>query len=96
VAPLRDACDHLPPAETHTLRAGLAGASADPARFLELEAPQHALRELLAVAIDETADTLGEEATRLLRGDGSGAEVRARLTQLSRLVDLLEQVEHRG
>jgi hypothetical protein len=59
----------------------------------ELTAERQLLREVLAVAIDDVADALGGQATRLLRGSGSAAEVRARVEELSGLLDLLDGVE---
>lgn len=59
----------------------------------ELTARRDLLREVLTVAIDDVADALGGHATRLLRGTGSAAEVRAGVEELSGLLDLLDSVE---
>ena len=58
-----------------------------------LTARRDLLRELLVVAIDEAGEALGGRCTRLLRGDGSGAEVRAGVAAMSGLLDLLDAVE---
>jgi len=83
-APLADALQHLREAATDGLPARLDG--------LELTAPRDTLRELLAVAIDEAGERLSSASTRLLRGDGGTAEVRAELVRLGALLDLLETV----
>jgi hypothetical protein len=83
-APLADALEHLPRAATGERHARLEG--------LELTAPRGAMRELLAVAIDETGDRVGSASNRLLRGDGGPAELRAELVKLGALLDLLETV----
>lgn len=59
----------------------------------ELTGPRELLREVLTVAIDEAAETLSGRCTRLLRGTGSAAEVRAGIEELSGLLDLLDSVE---
>lgn len=51
------------------------------------------LRDLLVVAIDEAGETLGGLCTRLLRGQPSAGEVRAGLSELSGLLDLLDAVD---
>ena len=57
-----------------------------------LRARREVLGELLTVAIDEAGDRVGRESTRLLRGDGSAAGVRAEAGVLSGLLELLEDV----
>ena len=60
---------------------------------IELTAPHGLLREVLAVAIDETADRLSRDSTRLLRGESAAAtELRAGLNELGALLDLLDLV----
>lgn len=95
VAGLLDAVDHLRASQPSVdcIAAPLTAASTRPRRPVELSAPRHLLRELLIVAVDEAADKLSAHSTRLLRGAASAAEMRAGLTELSRLVDLLDQVE---
>jgi hypothetical protein len=51
------------------------------------------LTELMTVAIDEAGERVGLASTRLLRGEGSAAELRARVATLAGLLDLLESVE---
>jgi hypothetical protein len=52
-----------------------------------------ALRELLAVAIEDTAEQLAQAALALLRGDdGQAAAVRAHHSRMGALLDLLESV----
>ena len=58
----------------------------------DFTAPRDALRELLAVAIDEAGDRVAQASTRLLRGDATTAELRAALDELGALLDLLETV----
>lgn len=58
-----------------------------------LTAGRNLLRELLVVAIDEAGEVLGGRCARLLRGEGSGGDVRAGLAELSGLLDLLDAVE---
>lgn len=79
VARVRDALEHLGMAPLTELG--------------ELTARRELLREVLTVAIDDVADALGGQATRLLRGIGSAAEVRAGVEELSGLLDLLDTVE---
>jgi hypothetical protein len=79
VARVRDALEHL----------GMEPLTAS----RQLTVRRELLREVLTVAIDEVADALGGQATRLLRGGGSVAEVRAGVDELSGLLDLLESVE---
>jgi hypothetical protein len=98
-AGLADALDHLrataPPARRPPMDelAGRLGAADSAREPLELTAPRDLLGELLAVAIDETADRLGQQGTRLVRGEASPAELRAGLEELSGLLDLLETVQ---
>jgi hypothetical protein len=61
----------------------------------KLTGPRSRVREILTVAIDEAAETLAGEATRLLRGTGSAARVRAGVAEVSGLLDLLDSVEER-
>jgi ribose 1,5-bisphosphokinase PhnN len=70
---------------------GGAGVELDASRA-SLSGPRAALHELLAVAIDEAGERLGQRCTALLRGEASAADVRARLTTLTGLLDLLDRV----
>jgi hypothetical protein len=98
-AGLIDALDHLratAPAARQAALEDLArqlAAAGSAGEQLELTAPRDLLRELLAVAVDEAADSLGRHGTRLVRGEASTAELRAGLAELSGLLDLLETVE---
>jgi alkylhydroperoxidase family enzyme len=83
VARVLDALEHL----------HVAGDREVLARSGELTAPRKQLVEVLAAAIDGAADELSGHATRLLRGTGSAAEVRAGVAELSGLLDLLDRVE---
>ena len=56
----------------------------------ELSGPRDTLGELLATAIDETGERIGNDSSRLLRGDATAGELRARLHELGALLDLLE------
>jgi hypothetical protein len=93
-APLADALRHLREAATRERAAAfdelarrlVAGAP------LELTAPRDALRELLAVAIDEAGERVSRDSSRLLRGDPVAADLRAALEELGALLDLLETV----
>jgi hypothetical protein len=58
-----------------------------------LTARRDLLDELIRVAIDEAGDQAGLAGGRLLRGEGSAAELRARVATLSGLLDLLDAVE---
>ena len=58
-----------------------------------LTGPRELVREMLTVAIDEAAEALSRDCTRLLLGTGSAAEVRTGVAELSGLLDLLEAVE---
>jgi hypothetical protein len=94
VAALVDAVDHL-------------GGTADEERRLALDkltgdlagAPPRVtargdlLRELVAVAVEETAERLGVASNRLLRGEASAPAVRGLVAQLTGLLDLLEAVD---
>jgi hypothetical protein len=51
------------------------------------------LTELITVAIDEAGEQVGLASSRLLRGEGSAAELRARVATLVGLLDLLDSVE---
>jgi hypothetical protein len=89
-APLADALEHLREAATGE-RATTFQELGLQAATRELTAPHDTLRELLAVAIDETGERVSRESTRLLRGDGKAAtELRAALDELGALLDLLE------
>jgi hypothetical protein len=55
-----------------------------------LAARRELLDELIKVAVDEAGDQVGLASARLLRGDGSAAEVRARIATLNGLLDLLD------
>jgi hypothetical protein len=59
----------------------------------ELTARRGQVREVLLVAIDDAADALSSDCTRLLRGTGSAAQVRAGVEELSGLLDLLGSVD---
>jgi hypothetical protein len=83
-APLTDALGHLQKAATGMPPPRLDG--------LALTARRDTLRELLAVAIDESGERVGSASTRLLRGECESAELRAELIRLGALLDLLETV----
>jgi hypothetical protein len=57
-----------------------------------LTAPRELLAELLAVAIDEAGERLSRSCTELLRGEGTAVQVRAGVTALAGLLDLLERL----
>jgi hypothetical protein len=59
----------------------------------ELTGPRARVLEVLTVAIDEAAEALGSDCSRLLRGTGSAAQVRAGVAELNGLLDLLESVD---
>jgi hypothetical protein len=59
----------------------------------QLTARRDLLTELFRAAIDEAGDQVGLASGRLLRGEGSAAELRARVATLSGLLDLLDAVE---
>ena len=77
-ARLADASDHL------------TGAGASVAPDGTLTGSRAAVRELLAVAIDEAGERVSHAATALLRGEGEAAELRAALTEAGALLDLFE------
>jgi hypothetical protein len=91
-APLADALEHLRAAATGE-RAVAFEALSRQAPTRELRAPRETLRELLAVAVNETGDRIARAGTRLLRGDEAAVpELRARLRELGAQLDLLETV----
>ena len=58
-----------------------------------LRGPRAALRELLAVAIEDAADEAARAGQRFLRGeDAQAAELRACHSRLGALLDLLEPI----
>jgi hypothetical protein len=59
----------------------------------QLTARRDLLDELLRVAIDEAGDQVGLASGRLLRGEGSAAELRERVATLDGLLGLLDAVE---
>ncbi|MBA3262543.1 MAG: hypothetical protein H0T69_08770 [Thermoleophilaceae bacterium] len=59
----------------------------------EVTARRDLLSEVVTVAIDEAGNKVSECSTRLLRGEGSADELRARLAELDELLDLLELVD---
>ena len=79
-ARLADAADHL-----SATRASLAQDGT-------LTGSRAALRELLAVAIDEAGDQVSLASTALLRGEGDAAELRAGLAGAGALLDLLDSL----
>jgi hypothetical protein len=79
-ARLADAADHL------------TGTPASLAQDGTLTGPRSAVRELLAVAIDEAGEQVGLASTALLRGDGTAAELRAALAEAGALLDLLDSL----
>jgi hypothetical protein len=87
------ALDHLRSTAAADRRAPLDELARDLAAGGPLTARRDLLSELLAVAIDEAGDRIGLQSTRLLRGEGSAAELRAAVAQLSGLLDLLETVD---
>lgn len=91
-APLADALNHLRAAATAERAGAFAGLAAPLGGGApsQLTAPRETLRELLAVAIDEAGERVSRASTRLLRGDGTAAELRAHLGELGALLDLLE------
>ena len=82
-APLADALTHL--------RGGPSGARLTGEPPHELTGPRALVRELLAVALDEAGERIGDASTRLLRGEDAAAELRALLSEASGLLALLEQ-----
>jgi hypothetical protein len=93
--PLADALDHLREHASGTRAASLEALAKRVAAGapIALTAARGVLRELLAVAIEDKAERLSQDSTRLLRGDSAAAaELRARLDELGALLDLLETV----
>jgi hypothetical protein len=82
-AGLADALQHL--RETERLQRELAERSS-------LTASREALHEVLTVAIDEAGEALAIDCGRLLRGEGSAGAVRARVAELTGLLDLLDRL----
>lgn len=94
VAALVDAVDHLGSAageERGRALEKLAGdlAAAPP----RVTARRELLHELVAVAVEETAERVGVASARLLRGEASAAAVRELVARLSDLLDLLDAVD---
>jgi hypothetical protein len=90
-SPLADALEHLRGTATGERAAAFENLS----RRLEqghVTARRDALRELLAVAIDEAGDRVAHASTGLLRADATAVELRAALQELGALLDLLEAV----
>jgi hypothetical protein len=81
VSELLGARDHLSSPEGVNLAGG------------RLTARRGLLGELLTVAIDEAGERVGLASTRLVRGEGSAAELRGAMARLSALLDLLETLE---
>ena len=86
---LVDALEHLRPSRGAALDA-LARQLADGG---PLTARRDLLGELLAAAIDEAGERVALESARLLRGEGSPAELRVPLEQLTRLLELFESLD---
>jgi hypothetical protein len=82
VARVVDALEHL---QVCGRRPGLAPSG-------ELTGPRELVREVLTVSIDEAAETLSGSCSRLPRGTGAAAEVRACVEELSTLLDQLDGV----
>jgi hypothetical protein len=61
----------------------------------QLTARRDLLTELLTVAIDEAGEQVGQASTRLVRAEGSAADLRAAMVRLSALLDLLEALPSR-
>jgi hypothetical protein len=59
---------------------------------LEVTAPRPLLSEAAKVAIDEASDRLSLQATAMLRGEASPAEVTSELEAVRRLLELLNEV----
>ena len=88
---------------TLSLEPGLAARVADasghlPARRATLaedgtlRGSRDALRELLAVALEESGDRVSRAATGLLRGEGTSDELRAALAEAGALLDLYKSI----
>ena len=94
VSALVDAVDQLERTARDERRAALgrlAGElAAAPAR---VTARRDLLRELVAVAVEETAERVALASNRLLRGEASAAAVRELVARLSGLLDLLDAVD---
>ena len=86
---LVDALEHLRPSRGPDLDA-LARQLAEGG---PLTARRDLLGGLLAVAIDEAGERIAARGTGLLRGGGSTDGLRARLAELSGLLDLYEGIE---
>ena len=80
VSELTDALDHVSNPEGVSLAGD------------QLTARRDLLTELLTVAIDEAGEQVGQASTRLVRGEGSAAELRTAMARLDGLLDLLEEV----
>jgi hypothetical protein len=78
VSELSGALEHLSSREAVDLAEG------------QLTARRDLLDELTRVAIDEAGDQVGLASGRLLRGEGSDAQLRARIATLTGLLDLLD------
>ena len=81
VSELTDALDHVSNPEG----ASLAGD--------QITARRDLLTELLTVAIDEAGEQVGLASTRLVRGEGTAAELRAAVARLGALLDLLDGLQ---
>jgi hypothetical protein len=90
------ALDHLRTTAAADRREPLDALARDLAGGGPLTARRDLLSELLAVAIDEAGERVGLQSTRLLRGEGSAAELRTGIGQLTGLLDLLETVAPDG
>jgi hypothetical protein len=93
VSGLVDALDHLRSTAAAERRAVLDTLVDDLATGGRLTARRGLVSEVLTVAIDEAGDRVGVQSSRLLRGDGSPAELRTAVAELSGLLDLLEEVD---
>jgi hypothetical protein len=82
-AAVADALEHLP---------GGGALAGELAARATLTAPLDQLRNTLAAAIDEAGEAVGLECGRLLRGKARAGDVRARVTTLAGLLDLLERL----
>lgn len=60
--------------------------------FVRVTAPEGPLRRATLVAIDEGGERVSERCTALLRGTGQADAVRAALTDLAGLVELLSSL----
>lgn len=86
VPELIDALDHLSDPDARTLATALAAGGAVSAR-------RGLLDEMVRAAIDETGERVGQESTRLMRGEASAVAVRGRMAELSGLLDLLDRLD---